>query len=312
HPEIARLLIRLFETRFDPAFPEGDRARVMSGIQGEIQNALTGVASPDQDAILRAFRNAILATIRTNAYQRDEDGRCRPALAFKIRSRELKEAPLPRPFAEIFVYSPRVEGVHLRFGPVARGGLRWSDRPEDFRTEVLGLVKAQQVKNAVIVPEGAKGGFYPKRLPRDGERDAVMAEGIASYQTFIGALLDVTDNIVGGAVVPPANVVRHDGDDPYLVVAADKGTASFSDHANAIAESRGFWLGDAFASGGSRGYDHKGMAITARGAWVSVERHFRERGVDLGNAEISVVGIGDMSGDVFGNGMLRSPRIRLI
>ena len=215
--------------------------------------------------------------------------------------------PLPRPLYEIFVYSPRVEGVHLRFGKVARGGIRWSDRPQDFRTEILGLVKAQNVKNAVIVPVGAKGGFVPKRLPAGGAREAIQAEGTASYKLFISTLLDITDNIGTGTtgIVPPADVVRHDGDDPYLVVAADKGTATFSDIANDIAIAHDFWLGDAFASGGSAGYDHKKMGITARGAWESVKRHFREMDVDIGKTAFTTVGVGDMSGDVFGNGMLR-------
>ena len=222
--------------------------------------------------------------------------------------------PLPRPLYEIFVYSPRVEGVHLRFGKVARGGIRWSDRPQDFRTEILGLVKAQNVKNAVIVPVGAKGGFVPKRLPTGGTREAVQAEGTASYKLFISTLLDITDNIGSGTtgVVPPADVVRHDGDDPYLVVAADKGTATFSDIANELAIAHDFWLGDAFASGGSAGYDHKKMGITARGAWESVKRHFREMDVDIGKTPFTVVGVGDMSGDVFGNGLLRETTTKLI
>ena len=229
----------------------------------------------------------------------------------KIRSREVEEAPLPRPFAEMWVYSPRVEGVHLRGGPVARGGLRWSDRREDFRTEVLGLVKAQQVKNAVIVPQGAKGGFFPKQLPSPANREAFMAEGVKSYRSFITSLLSVTDNLKGGKVIPPKQVLRRDGDDPYLVVAADKGTATFSDISNGISEDRGFWLDDAFASGGSNGYDHKGMGITAKGAWVSVQRHFREKGINVQTDPVSVVGVGDMSGDVFGNGMLLSRTIEM-
>ncbi|WP_255792382.1 NAD-glutamate dehydrogenase domain-containing protein, partial [Mycobacteroides abscessus] len=225
----------------------------------------------------------------------------------------IPDLPAPRPAYEIWVYSPRVEGVHLRFGKVARGGLRWSDRREDFRTEVLGLVKAQMVKNTVIVPVGAKGGFVAKQLPDPSvDRDAWFAEGIAAYRTFISALLDITDNMVAGEVVPPADVVRHDEDDTYLVVAADKGTASFSDIANEVAVAYGFWLGDAFASGGSAGYDHKGMGITARGAWESVKRHFRELGHDTQTEDFTVVGVGDMSGDVFGNGMLLSEHIRLV
>jgi len=312
HPAIARALVALFEARFDPAREEATRRQTADAAAADIQRQLDGVASLDQDRIIRCFRNLVLATLRTNYYQSQNGEAAKPALSLKINSRALNEAPLPRPFAEIFVYSPRVEGVHLRLGPVARGGLRWSDRPEDFRTEVLGLVKAQQVKNAIIVPVGAKGGFFPKCLPKDGDRDAVVAEGVACYRTFISALLDVTDNLADSKVAPPLQTVRHDGDDPYFVVAADKGTATFSDYANEIAQARGFWLDDAFASGGSHGYDHKKMGITARGAWVSVERHFRELGVNIRKEEISVVGIGDMSGDVFGNGMLLSDRIRLV
>ena len=237
----------------------------------------------------------------------------RPALAFKLDSAKLDELPAPRPWREIFVYAPAVEGVHLRFGRIARGGMRWSDRREDFRTEVLGLVKAQQVKNAVIVPVGAKGGFYPKLMPANPSREQFMETGIAAYKTFINALLDVTDNLDrDGAVVPPPDVLRPDGDDPYLVVAADKGTATFSDIANGIALERGFWLGDAFASGGSVGYDHKKMGITARGAWEAVKRHFRELGTDIQSTDFTVIGVGDMSGDVFGNGMLLSRHIRLV
>ena len=252
------------------------------------------------------------SAIRTNFYQLDKDGQPKQEIAIKFSSRKLDGVPLPAPLYEIFVYSPRVEGVHLRFGKVARGGIRWSDRPQDFRTEVLGLVKAQQVKNAVIVPVGAKGGFVPKRLPVGGTREAIQAEGIAAYKLFISALLDITDNLDRKGVVPPDNVVRHDGDDPYLVVAADKGTATFSDIANGISEEHDFWLGDAFASGGSAGYDHKGMGITARGAWESVKRHFREMDVDITTTPFTVVGVGDMSGDVFGNGMLRETTIKLV
>ena len=250
--------------------------------------------------------------MRTNAWQREENGDRRAALAIKFDSQKVEGMVAPRPYREISVYSPRVEGVHLRFGAIARGGLRWSDRPEDFRTEVLGLVKAQQVKNAVIVPVGAKGGFVPKRLTAGMAREAWLEEGRDSYKVFIGALLDVTDNLVDGVVVPPADVVRRDGDDPYLVVAADKGTASFSDIANGIATTRGFWLGDAFASGGSAGYDHKKMGITARGGWEAVKRHFREMDRDIQKEPFTVAGVGDMSGDVFGNGMLLSPEIRLV
>ncbi len=230
----------------------------------------------------------------------------------KFESKKIDNLPAPRPLYEIFVYSPRVEGVHMRFGKVARGGLRWSDRPQDFRTEVLGLVKAQQVKNAVIVPVGAKGGFVPKRLPPPSQRDAWLAEGTEAYRIFVRSLLDLTDNIDGVAIVPPADTVRHDGDDPYLVVAADKGTATFSDTANALSIEKGHWLGDAFASGGSQGYDHKKMGITARGAWEAVKRHFREMGTDIGTTPFTVAGVGDMSGDVFGNGMLLEKTIKLV
>ena len=233
-------------------------------------------------------------------------------MSFKLEPSAIPDLPEPRPKFEIFVYSPRVEGVHLRFGAVARGGLRWSDRRDDFRTEVLGLVKAQMVKNTVIVPVGAKGGFFCKQLPDPGDRDAWLAEGVACYATFICGLLDITDNLVDGENVPPPGVVRHDGDDSYLVVAADKGTATFSDIANGVAKDYGFWLGDAFACGGSVGYDHKAMGITARGAWVSVQRHFRERGIDCQTEDFTGVGIGDMSGDVFGNGMLCSEHTRLV
>ncbi|KKJ93148.1 NAD-glutamate dehydrogenase domain-containing protein, partial [Micromonospora sp. HK10] len=248
----------------------------------------------------------IQATLRTSFYQKPVGGRPKSYVAFKLDPQAIPDLPAPRPKFEIFVYSPRFEGVHLRFGPVARGGLRWSDRREDFRTEVLGLVKAQMVKNAVIVPVGAKGGFVLKQKP--GDRD----EAVACYKEFVGALLDVTDNILSGEIVPPDDVVRHDADDPYLVVAADKGTATFSDIANEISEAHNFWLGDAFASGGSAGYDHKKMGITARGAWESVKRHFRELGHDTQTQDFTVVGVGDMSGDVFGNGMLLSRHIRLV
>jgi glutamate dehydrogenase len=253
----------------------------------------------------------IRATLRTGFYQQS-DGKPRDYISFKFDPSKIAELPKPRPYREIFVYSPRVEGVHLRFGPVARGGLRWSDRREDFRTEVLGLVKAQMVKNTVIVPVGAKGGFFVKRSPKGGDRDAVLAEGIACYRLFINGLLDITDNLVDGQVVHPAGVVRHDGADPYLVVAADKGTATFSDIANAISLEHGFWMGDAFASGGSVGYDHKGMGITAKGGWESVKRHFRALGRDSQSEDFTCAGVGDMSGDVFGNGMLLSKHIRLL
>ena len=305
---IARLLVELFERRFDPA---GDGADDTHAIEARIDAALDEVASLDEDRILRAFRALILATLRTNAWCRDEDGAPLARLSFKFDSRAVPDLPLPRPWVEIFVYSADVEGVHLRGGPVARGGLRWSDRREDFRTEVLGLMKAQMVKNAVIVPVGSKGGFYVKRtLPE--EREVAQNIVVECYRTFLRGLLDVTDNLVDGAVVPPADVVRHDNDDPYLVVAADKGTATFSDHANAVSAEYGFWLGDAFASGGSVGYDHKKMGITARGAWESVKRHFRDLGLDTQSEAFSAVGIGDMAGDVFGNGMLLSREIRLV
>ena len=309
---IARALVALFEARFDPD-RSMDRGVVVEDIEADIQAALDDVASLDQDRILRSFLSLISATLRTNFYQRGSDGHLHEYVSFKLDPALIPDLPAPRPKFEIWVYSPRVEGVHLRFGSVARGGLRWSDRREDFRTEVLGLVKAQMVKNAVIVPVGAKGGFFVKRSPDPSvDRDAWLAEGIACYRVFISALLDITDNLVAGAVVPPVDVVRYDGDDSYLVVAADKGTATFSDIANDVAMSYGFWLGDAFASGGSAGYDHKAMGITARGAWESVKRHFRERGVDTQAEDFDVVGVGDMSGDVFGNGMLLSEHIRLI
>ena len=308
--DIAVLLLRLFEAQFDPAFV-GDRAREQEQLAVAIERALETVPSLDHDRIIRMLLALIRASLRTNHFI---DGpRRAEVLSIKLDSSLVPDLPLPRPYREIWVHGPRVEGVHLRFGPVARGGLRWSDRREDFRTEVLGLVKAQAVKNAVIVPVGAKGGFVPQRLPDPSvDRDAWMAEGKASYRAFISALLDITDNLVEHVVVPPAQVVRRDGDDPYLVVAADKGTATFSDIANGIAEEYGFWLGDAFASGGSVGYDHKAMGITARGAWESVKHHFRELGVDTQTQDFTVVGIGDMSGDVFGNGMLLSEHIRLV
>jgi glutamate dehydrogenase len=312
NPRIARLLVDFFHARFDPDDPSPGEPPVERYTE-LVEEALDEVSSLDEDRILRSFFHLVGATLRTNAFQTDADGRPRPYLSFKLDPAEIPELPRPRPAFEIFVYSPRVEGVHLRGGAVARGGLRWSDRREDFRTEVLGLAKAQTVKNAVIVPVGAKGGFVAKTPPPpDAGRDALREEVEECYRLFIRGLLDVTDNIVDGAVVPPTGVVRYDPDDPYLVVAADKGTATFSDTANAISVERGFWLGDAFASGGSAGYDHKAMGITARGAWVSVERHFRELGIDTRTTPFTVVGIGDMSGDVFGNGMLLSPVIRLV
>ncbi len=308
--DIAGLLVALFHVRNDPLAAD---AAAADTIHARINAALHDVPSLDDDRIIRRMRNIIACTLRTNFYQPDEHGALKRVIALKLDSQKLDELPAPRPLVEIFVYAPEVEGVHLRFGLVARGGIRWSDRREDFRTEVLGLVKAQQVKNAVIVPVGSNGGFYPKQLPLNSTREAVQDAAIAAYRLFIGALLDVTDNIAAdGRIVPPAHVLRHDGDDPYLVVAADKGTASFSDIANAIAEARGFWLGDAFASGGSRGYNHKKMGITARGAWEAVKRHFRELGRDIQNTPFTVIGVGDMSGDVFGNGMLLSRQTRLL
>ncbi|MFF5705365.1 NAD-glutamate dehydrogenase [Streptomyces sp. NPDC012794] len=309
---ITRLLVSLFEARLSPG-RQAAGTELIDAMLEELDGALDQVASLDEDRILRSFLTLIKATLRTNFFQLDEEGRQHSYVSMKFDPQAIPDLPAPRPAFEIWVYSPRVEGVHLRFGKVARGGLRWSDRREDFRTEVLGLVKAQMVKNTVIVPVGAKGGFVAKNLPDPSvDRDAWLAEGIASYKIFISALLDITDNMVGGEVVPPKGVVRHDEDDTYLVVAADKGTATFSDIANGVAESYGFWLGDAFASGGSAGYDHKGMGITARGAWESVKRHFRELGHDTQTQDFTVVGVGDMSGDVFGNGMLLSEHIRLV
>ena len=352
YPLVAALIDQHFQTRFDPALagakggkalgmlPDGlvqtaaadaaaaaavaaigkasTRAARSEAVRAALGAQLEQVASLDEDRILRAFISVIDATLRTSYYRPYADGLRAdggPAdyISFKLDSAQVPDLPKPRPYREIFVYGPKVEGVHLRFGPVARGGLRWSDRREDFRTEVLGLVKAQMVKNTVIVPVGSKGGFYAKQLPDPAlDRDAWFAEGVACYKRFINGLLDITDNIVDGKIVPPPGVVRHDGDDPYLVVAADKGTATFSDTANGIARAHGFWLDDAFASGGSVGYDHKGMGITARGAWESVKRHFRALGIDCQKEDFTVVGIGDMSGDVFGNGMLLSPHIRLV
>ncbi|MCK7594654.1 NAD-glutamate dehydrogenase [Pseudomarimonas salicorniae] len=350
YPLMSRLLVELFEAKFHPATgnesPEEikagqaafraqleavaaqrpvdasvidalvelrgqDRATQMRSVEDALHQLMDRVQSLDDDRILRSFIAIINATLRTSFYQKP-DGQYANYIAFKFDPSKVPDLPKPRPYREIFVYGPRVEGVHLRFGPVARGGLRWSDRREDFRTEVLGLVKAQMVKNTVIVPVGAKGGFFVKRPPISGDRDAVLAEGIACYRMFINGLLDITDNLVEGKVVPPRDVVRHDADDPYLVVAADKGTATFSDIANSISAEHGFWLGDAFASGGSVGYDHKGMGITAKGAWESVKRHFRAMGRDSQSEDFTCVGVGDMSGDVFGNGMLLSKHIRLI
>ncbi|MGO9140524.1 MAG: NAD-glutamate dehydrogenase [Streptosporangiaceae bacterium] len=342
---ITRLLVRLFESRFDPALQAGGSER-SEALSEEIRGQLDEVASLDQDRILRAYWGMIAATLRTNFFAEGSGssgsgvspggavspraGRAAggeqwsrrggaagreplaPYLVFKFNAAEVPDLPAPRPKFELFVYSPRFEGVHLRFANVARGGLRWSDRRDDFRTEILGLAKAQEVKNSVIVPSGAKGGFVCKQLPAPADREAYQGEVLACYRMFITAMLDVTDNLEAGRVIPPAGVVRHDGDDPYLVVAADKGTATFSDTANEIAKARGFWLGDAFASGGSEGYDHKGMGITARGAWESVKFHFRTLGIDVDADDFTVVGIGDMSGDVFGNGMLLSEHIKLV
>ncbi len=317
NPEIARELINLFELRFNP-----DRKRPRSATRNgddeqekllaHIEALLENVPSLEEDRILRRFRDLILATWRTNYYQTTIEGGFKPYISLKFNSEAIPDLPLPKPFAEIFVYSRRIEGIHLRGGKVARGGLRWSDRTEDYRTEILGLMKAQMVKNAVIVPVGSKGGFVVKQPPKDGGREELLNEAIECYKTYLRGLLDITDNIVQGTVIPPDRVVRHDDDDPYLVVAADKGTASFSDYANEVAAEYGFWLDDAFASGGSVGYDHKAMGITARGAWVAVQRHFREMGVDVQKEDFTCVGIGDMGGDVFGNGMLLSKHIKLV
>ncbi|MEI8240506.1 MAG: NAD-glutamate dehydrogenase domain-containing protein, partial [Actinomycetota bacterium] len=309
HSGIARRLVHLFDARFDPARGAVPRDEV-DAAHLDILDALDQVPSLDDDRTLRALLALIDATIRTNAFRPGDNGGHRDVLAFKFDTSKVPDLPLPRPLFEIWICSPRVEGVHLRNGRIARGGLRWSDRPEDFRTEILGLVKAQIVKNAVIVPTGAKGGFVLKQPPPAA--DEFRAEGIACYRQFVSGLLDLTDNIVGDDVVPPPHTVRYDGDDPYLVVAADKGTATFSDIANGIARDYGFWLDDAFASGGSVGYDHKVMGITARGAWESVRRHAAAIGKDVERDGLTVVGIGDMSGDVFGNGMLRSRHLQLV
>ena len=319
NPHTARSLAELFEAVFDPS-GTGTASERAQAAAVAVAADIDALVSLDTDRVLRAFASLVQATLRTNYFVTDPaSARSRDALSFKLNPQIIDELPLPRPKYEIFVYSPRVEGVHLRFGDVARGGLRWSDRREDFRTEILGLVKAQAVKNAVIVPVGAKGGFVLKNPPAPtadpvADRDAQRAEGVACYRLFISGLLDITDNVdtATGAIVPPVQVVRRDGDDAYLVVAADKGTATFSDIANEVAQSYGFWLGDAFASGGSVGYDHKAMGITAKGAWESVKRHFREMGHDTQTQDFTVVGVGDMSGDVFGNGMLLSTHIRLV
>jgi len=314
HPRIARMLVSLFRLRFDPQ--RHDHAAAASQVNA-IEQALEKVSNLSEDRVLRQLLALVQATLRTNFWRTGTGhsgaaGPRRSFLSLKLDSARVPELPQPRPLYEIWVYSPRFEGIHLRGGKVARGGLRWSDRPDDFRTEVLGLVKAQMVKNTVIVPVGSKGGFVLKKAPPAADREAFMREGVACYQDYLRGLLDLTDNLVDGKPVPPPQLVRVDGDDPYLVVAADKGTATFSDHANRISAEYGFWLGDAFASGGSAGYDHKEMGITARGAWESVKRHFRELGVDIQRTGFSVAGIGDMSGDVFGNGMLLSPHIRLV
>ena len=306
---LAKMLVELFELRFDPSGTDAAAARAKVTA---IEAALEHVDNLSEDRVLRQYLALLQATVRTNFWRRDERGARRAFLSFKLESAKVPGLPEPKPLFEVFVYSPRFEGIHLRGGKVARGGLRWSDRPEDFRTEVLGLVKAQMVKNTVIVPVGSKGGFVLKRAPSPAEREAYLAEGVACYKEYLRGLLDLTDNIVAEKVAPPPQVRRHDPDDPYLVVAADKGTAAFSDYANDVSKEYGFWLGDAFASGGSVGYDHKAMGITARGAWESVKRHFRELGVDTQTTPFTLVGIGDMSGDVFGNGMLLSKFIRLV
>jgi len=309
NPEIVRKLVELFRVRFDPARAE-EREAEDRQFAKKIEKAIDAVASLDDDRILRSFLRLVQATLRTNYFQAAGDGQPKSYLSFKFDPSLVPDLPLPRPMFEIWVYSPRTEGVHLRGGKVARGGIRWSDRREDFRTEILGLMKAQMVKNAVIVPVGAKGGFVVKRPP--AEREALREEVVVCYRTLMQGMLDLTDNLAGGETVPPPDVVRYDDDDPYLVVAADKGTASFSDLANSVAAEYGFWLSDAFASGGSAGYDHKAMGITARGAWESVKRHFRELGVDVETTEVTAVGIGDMAGDVFGNGMLLSRHLKLV
>jgi len=312
NPEIVVLLVDLFIRRFETSYERSDAGDATQTIARNIETALESVVSLDQDRILHAFLNLVQSTLRTNYFQLDIDGTAKSYLSFKIDTRKVSGMPLPMPMFEIFVFSSRMEGVHLRGGPVARGGLRWSDRMEDYRTEILGLMKAQMVKNSVIVPVGSKGGFIVKHLPGEESRVQVMEEIIFCYKTLLRGMLDITDNLVGGKLVPPSQVQRYDGDDPYLVVAADKGTATFSDIANGISGEYGFWLGDAFASGGSAGYDHKKMGITARGAWESVKRNFRELGMDIQTTDFRVIGIGDMSGDVFGNGMLLSRHIKLI
>ncbi len=314
YPDLTLNILKLFAAKFDPSAPGDVEARrlMVKPLAARIDHELEAVATLDADRVLRRIATAVKAAQRTNFYLLDAVGQPLRHITIKFASQEAEPLPAPRPYREIFVWSPDVEGVHLRFGPVARGGLRWSDRRDDFRTEVLSLVKAQQVKNAVIVPVGAKGGFYPKRLPAKGTRDEVQAAGIAAYKIFVSSLLEITDNLVAGRTVRPERLIAWDGDDPYLVVAADKGTAAFSDIANGLSADAGFWLGDAFASGGSAGYDHKKMGITARGAWEAVKRHFREMGRDTQSQPFTVIGVGDMSGDVFGNGMLLSKEIRLL
>ena len=312
HPTITRAILHLFRNYFDPSIGDVGMGRKGAGlgIRSQIEDALNRVTNPDEDRILRLYVSLIEATLRTNYFQRDVEGERKLYVSFKLDSRTIPDLPLPRPMFEIFVYAPWMEGIHLRGGKVARGGIRWSDRREDFRTEILGLMKAQMVKNVVIVPVGSKGGFVVKNPSAD--RAVLQQEGIESYKTLLRGMLDITDNLRGDSVVPPRDVVRRDEDDPYLVVAADKGTATFSDIANAVSAEYGHWLGDAFASGGSAGYDHKGMGITARGGWEAVKRHFRELGIDTQSEDFTVIGVGDMSGDVFGNAMLLSPHIRLI
>ncbi|BFM11450.1 NAD-glutamate dehydrogenase GdhB [Simiduia litorea] len=314
HMDITRNLVAIFKAKFDPASNDGSKAamQVVKDLEAQILTRLDSVDNLNEDRIIRRYLDMLNGSLRTNFYQLDENNQIKDYISVKFSPRTIPEIPEPRPLYEIFVYSPRIEGVHLRGGSVARGGLRWSDRLQDYRTEVLGLVKAQQVKNAVIVPNGAKGGFVSKQRPRGGDREAIQKEGIECYKIFIRGLLDITDNLIDGNIAPPKQVVRHDGDDPYLVVAADKGTATFSDIANGISLEYKHWLGDAFASGGSQGYDHKGMGITAKGAWVGVKRHFMEKGINCQTTDFSVIGIGDMAGDVFGNGMLMSEHICLL
>src|SRR3569623_1893450 len=308
HPAAVKLLVALFEARFAPDQQQEGASTRIADLTTTVEHTLAAVTNLDEDRILRHFLGLIQAMLRTNYYQHDRAGHAKPYLLFYFESAKIANLPLPRPLYEISVYSPRMEGIHLRGGPVARGGIRWSDRREDFRTEILGLMKAQMVKNAVIVPVGAKGGFICKRLPAGDDRDALQDEVIHCYRCLIRGMLDLTDNWIDGKIAAPLQVVRYDGDDPYLVVAADKGTASFSDIAHSLSAEYNFWLGDAFASGGSSGYDHKKMAITARGAWESVKRHFRELGKNTQTEDFTVVGIGDVSGD----GMLLSPHIKLI